>query len=93
MGDLVPLIWLNMNLFLLDSCRFDAKETMVKITEEVDLWFLSQEIDKLNEEVAVSSPHKEAKGEVLLHSRRSFADIKSRLECNLFHFLGLWKIW
>lgn len=122
------VIWFilrNRNFLFFENQRFNALETLDKILSEVDLWFLSQEIDKDCEKSFTVAGVKEVRrwrpppdpwlkcnvgcvwhrdqemggmawvlrdknGTVLLHSRRSFADIGSKLECN---FRGIqWAI-
>uniref|UniRef100_A0A1J3J7Y2 Putative mitochondrial protein n=1 Tax=Noccaea caerulescens TaxID=107243 RepID=A0A1J3J7Y2_NOCCA len=42
-------IWKNRNNFLFDNDTFDARQTMGKIIEEVELWFFSQKIEEGSE--------------------------------------------
>ncbi|CAA7049019.1 unnamed protein product [Microthlaspi erraticum] len=118
-------LWKNRNDLAFQSHQFNAMDTMEKIIEEGDLWFLAQKVDKTCEVLARPASLSQVKhwrpppepwlkcnvgcywdkgsrrsgmswmvrdrcGVVLLHSRRSFANVGSKLECN---FLGmLWAL-
>ncbi|CAA7053391.1 unnamed protein product [Microthlaspi erraticum] len=118
-------LWKNRNDLAFQSHQFNAMATMEKITEEAELWFLAQEVDKSCEILAPVLHQSEVKrwrpppvpwlkcnvgcywekgsskggmawvirdgsGSVLLHSRRAFANVNSKLDCN---FLGvLWAL-
>ncbi|XP_019094484.1 PREDICTED: uncharacterized protein LOC109129907 [Camelina sativa] len=93
-------LWKNRNLFSIEGKRFRAPVTITKIRENVQEWFHAQSL-KERETEAASHNLTQVKngaawvlrnetGEVLLHSRKSFAMIHSKMDACLQSWL--WSI-
>ncbi|CAA7043074.1 unnamed protein product [Microthlaspi erraticum] len=87
-------LWKNRNKFLYGGIKYRANDTIEKILEEVNVWFLSQDVEtEVGEREKIRKkgdktrwrlpPFPWLKWVVLLHSRRSFSAIDSIMDAKM----------